>query len=116
MKSTRPFGPDQAEPANTCGHCGSERIITRRCLKGPHFGRLQCKDCGAFCGWDRKPLGAATAGAFVMPFGRHRDERLSEIDTGYLEWLVRKFDSRLSRAAALVLEGRRAAARKGGAR
>jgi uncharacterized protein (DUF3820 family) len=111
MKSTRPFGPDQAEPANTCVHCGSERIITLRCVQGPHFGRLQCKDCGAFVAWDRKPITLEAAARFEMPFGKWHHCRLADIPSSYLQWIIREFDNALSRRAELVLADRERAPR-----
>jgi hypothetical protein len=91
--------------AEQCPHCGSRRLSSARCPGGPHFGRVDCRDCGKHVRWERTPMTPERAAAFTLPFGKHKGETLAEVgstDRRYLEWLASLADLAPSFRRAVV--------------
>lgn len=71
--------------ANKCQRCGSDKTEER--AKPPHVG-LYCAGCGAHLGWVPQPITIERARAFVMPFGKYKGLKLTELPLDYLSWLA----------------------------
>lgn len=84
-----------------CGKCGSFQRTKRR--KGPHLGEY-CV-CGHLLRWVPKEITLERALEFVLPFGKHKGKKLSEIDDDeYLHWLhEQSSNKKISELARLIL-------------
>lgn len=41
---------------NICRACGTEGTLSEElCEAGPHYSKIKCLSCGAFCGWGKIP-------------------------------------------------------------
>lgn len=53
--------------------------------QGPHLGEY-CRNCGKWLRWMPQRMTPERARSIVMPIGKHKGRKLSEIDSGYLRW------------------------------
>lgn len=84
--------------------CGSTEVIRRRV--GPHLGRY-CYRCNKWFTWEAAPLTLENAKNFVMPFGKHKGQRLDDLSDDYLDWLYENCDKgKIPEMARLVFEAR----------
>lgn len=84
-----------------CDTCG--RLLEHAVEKevGPHIG-VYCR-CGKWLAWKSKPLTSERARAFVMPYGRHKGQRLDEIPRDYLDWLAKDCQNAKIRSMAEIV-------------
>jgi hypothetical protein len=103
------LAPNGGGQLKQCPRCGSTRLHLVK-SGGPHFGRLDCLDCGLRGSSVAAPWTIERARAFTMPYGRHEGRTLGELaQTGegrsYLEWVAATIKGNAGIAARIVLEG-----------
>lgn len=75
----------------SCHKCGSEsvRLENKTFANGTKHLAAFCVDCGKFL----KYVQRVKDEDFVMPFGKHKGERLFDVPREYLEWMENTVDS-----------------------
>lgn len=76
-----------------CRYCGGNLVEGPGV--GPHWKCLRCVKCLKNNAWLAKPTELQDHGAFVMPFGMHKDKTLAKIASTergaqYLGWMARE--------------------------
>jgi hypothetical protein len=107
--------PESGDTLNTdhddrsyCRGCGSSAVTVTRCTSGPHHASIRCTECGAVT-WAKAPWTLARARAFVLPWGKYRGWKLSDLigtedGLSYLHWLRANVEGNTSIAAGLLLD------------
>ena len=80
-------------------------MATMERAAGPHRG-LYCADCGGWIRWVQKQLAPDEALEFVMPFGKHKGEKMGDIPDDYLDWVYENCQGSVARAAGLAYEAK----------
>ena len=42
----------------------------------------------------KKEKEKAKTGELIIPFGKYKDQKISKLDKGYMEWCIKNFDSK----------------------
>lgn len=74
-----------------CQKCGCEDVVEKE--RGPHLGQY-CAGCGAFDRWLPKPRSIEESLEAVMPFGKHKGTKLSELPPDYIRWCIENLENR----------------------
>ena len=99
-------GIEVIPPKFICQNCGCIELEIKF-LESNKAIQMRCSACGKFFGNYKY----AKAETYIMPFGKHKGEKLTELPNDYLEWLYYKSDisGNLYDAVEEILERRRGA-------